>query len=79
MISTTINEVTTTYVRTREAYLGVYENETVEIAKRLSTTMQVINETADAAEREQLFNVLRKFATEFDYAADAVVNSILGH
>lgn len=77
MITTTINDVTTTYVRTREAYLGVYERETVEIAKRISTTMQVLDEITDAAEREQLFAVLRKFATDFDYAADAVVNSIL--
>lgn len=77
MITTTINNVSTTYVRTRQAYLGVYQNEAVEIAKRISTTIAVLDETTDAAEREQLFDVLRKFTTEFDYAADAVVNLIL--
>ena len=77
MITTTISSITTTYVRTRQAYLGVYQNETVEIAKRISTTMQVLDESTDAAEREQLSDLLRKYASDFDYAADALVNSIL--
>ena len=77
MITTTIDGITTNYVRTRKAYLGVYQAEAARLAEQIKLGLQLLDSTTCTAERQQISELLCGWATEFDYAADAVVNSIL--
>lgn len=77
MITTTINDVTTTYVRTRKTYLSVYQAEAARLAEQIKLGLQLLDNTTCTAERQQLSALLREWSTDFDYAADAVVNLIL--
>lgn len=77
MITTTIDGITTNYVRTRKMYLDVYQAEAVRLAEQIKLGLQLLDSTTCTAERQQLSKLLRVWATDFDYAADAVVNLIL--
>lgn len=77
MITTTIDGITTNYVRTRKTYLGVYQAEATRLAEQIKLGLQLLDTTTCTAERQQIFALLRVWSEDFDYAADAVVNLIL--
>lgn len=77
MITTTIDGITTNYVRTKRAYVRVYQAEAARLAEQIKLGLQELDSCHRTAERQQLSELLRGWATDFDYAADAIVNLIL--
>ncbi len=77
MITTTIDGITTNYVRTKEWYLPAYQEKAAYYATQIKDGLYELDHITSTAERKALSELLRMWSTEFDYAADAIVNLIL--
>ena len=82
MITTTINDVTTNYVRTTNAWqhcLDTNRGDAALYAENIATTMKVLQEPdLTPTERQEIANVLHELNDKFYARVDLIIELIFG-